>query len=338
MRILAGDIGGTHARLLFTDDEPRSVSRHVANYDCADYDSLLPIIDTFLSTHAIAPPFDAVGIAVAGPVIDGRVSVTNLPWEITVSALQNRLATGPVYLINDLAAVAFALPGLPAEALLPLHPIAGCKAPASLARAVVVGIGTGLGVAQLYCRRGHCEALGSEAGHAGFAPANAEQERLLGWLRREQAHVSVETLLSGSGIHRLYRFFRDDLGQESPQSDALIRQSKDPAATIVQQALAGNDALCIRTMECFVEILGAAAGNIALHCFPLDALYLIGGVAQPIVSLLRQPRFWQALIQKGPMRSHLERLPVALIVTASAGLEGALGYAREQYLADRENP
>jgi len=337
MRILAGDIGGTHARLLFTDDAPGSGCRHVTSYRCADYQGLLPIIDAFLSTHAIAAPFDAVALAVAGPVIEGRVSITNLPWEITVPALQRHLATGPVYLINDLAAVACALPGLPAETLL-LLPGAGAKPPASLSRAVVVGVGTGLGAAQLFCRRGHCEALSSEAGHAGFAPETAEQERLLGWLRKEQAHVSVEMLLSGPGIHRLYRFFRDEQGQESPQLDALIRHSRDPAAVIVQQALSGNDALCTRSMECFVEMLGSAVGNIALHCFPLDALYLVGGVAQAILPLLRQARFRRALARKGPMQTHLERLPLALVTSDSAGLEGALAHAREQCRQERGNP
>lgn len=329
MRILAGDIGGTHARLIYLDDGPGCPVRYGGSYACADYPEVMPVIEAFLSHHAIDKSFDAVCLAVAGPVFAGEAAITNLPWEISVDRLAAQLGTRNLFLINDLVAVAWAVQGLQPDRIVLLQ--AGLDQPATPRRAAVVGVGTGLGAAELVWSEGHYAALSSEAGHAGFAPATAEQEQLLAWLHQRHDRVSVEMLLSGNGIHKLYRFFRDVLGvTESSRVAARIAQADDPAALISRRALAADDELCTRTLACFVEILGAAVGDIALHYFPLNAIYLAGGVVAGIAPLLQDHRFLHALTRKGPMRTHLQKLSVTLIMSGTAGLDGAVAYARRQ--------
>lgn len=325
MRILAGDIGGTHARLLYLDDDPACPQRCIERYVCVRYSGLLPVIEAFLAQHSLVG-FDAVCLAIAGPVFSDRVSITNLPWEISGEALAARLGA-PVFLINDLTAVAYAVPELAPEAQVPLQP-GETETPL---KAAVVGVGTGLGAAHLVWCQERYVAFCSEAGHAGFAPATDEQAQLLAWLRQQYPHVGVETLLSGRGIHRLYRFFRDSLGE--PESRELAEQLavlEDPAPLISRHALVGDDALCLRALTCFVTILGTVVGDVALHYFPLNAIYLTGGVVRAIRPLLADGRFLRALANKGPMQPHLERLRMVLINSDTAGLEGALAYARQQ--------
>lgn len=335
MRILAGDIGGTHARLVYLDDDPDHPARHSGSYACADYPGLVAVIEAFLSKHAVDKCFDAVSLAVAGPVFAGGAAITNLPWKISVDSIASRLGTKNLFLINDLSAMAWAVPGLQPDGVALLQ--AGSGQPAIQPRAAVVGVGTGLGAAELIWSGAHLTVLSSEAGHAGFAPATAEQEQLLAWLHRRHDHVSVEMLLSGRGIHRLYRFFRDELGvSESGRLAARIAQADDPAALISGRALAADDALCCRTLACFVEILGAAVGDIALHYFPLNAIYLAGGVVAGVAPLLKDDRFLLALARKGPMESHLRRLSVYLITSATAGLDGAVAYARQRCAQDSD--
>jgi len=330
MRILAGDIGGTHARLIYVDDDPGCPVRHSGSYACAGYPGLMHVIEAFLSQHAIDKSFDAVCLAVAGPVFAGKVAITNLPWDIFDDRLAAHLGTRNLFLINDLVAVAWAVPGLQPDGIVLLQ--AGPDQASILRRAAVVGVGTGLGAAELVWSGKQYTVLSSEAGHAGFAAATAEQEQLLAWLHQRHDHVSVEMLLSGNGIRRLYRFFRDVLGvTESSRVAAQIAQADDPAALISRRALAADDELCTRTLACFVEILGAAVGDIALHYFPLNAIYLAGGVVVGIAPLLKDRRFLHALTRKGPMRTHLQKLSVTLIISGTAGLDGAVAYACRQY-------
>ncbi len=331
MRVLAGDIGGTHARLIYLDDDPACPVRIVTRYASARYDGMDAVIEAFLHQHDIRKPFDVACFAVAGPVVSATVSITNLPWEISTDALRALLATESVFLINDLVALAWAVPELPSEQVVVLQQGERGLEPSPPCRAAVVGVGTGLGAAHLVWFRDHYTVFSSEAGHAGFAPATAEQVRLLEWLRQQHNHVSIEMLLSGNGIHRLYRFFRDLPGvTESSRLAEQIAQADHPAALISQHALAADDALCTRTLSCFVELLGAAVGDIALHYFPLNAIYLAGGVAAGIAPLLADRRFLHALADKGPMQPHLQKLPVTLIMSGSAGLDGAVAYARRQ--------
>ncbi len=327
MRILAGDIGGTHARLVYLQDDSEPAIRYEKIYASIDYASLIEIIEHFLAHHAIQRPLDSVCLAVAGPVISGCVSLTNLPWRICEEELRLLLQTENGYLINDLVAVGYALPSLPEEALLVLQPGKGGREPVT--SAVVVGAGTGLGAAHLVSA-GEPHVFSSEAGHAAFSPANRIQLRLLEWLQQQYGYVSVEMLLSGRGIAALYRFFRDVVGVAESRSVSAALQRGDAAQIISEHAVAGDDPLSEQTLSCFIDIYAAAVGDITLHYFPVDAVYLAGGIAPKIQPLLlaKQDEFTSCFSNKGAMQSNLRAIPIRLIVDEGAGLHGAIAYAR----------
>ncbi len=336
MRILAGDIGGTHARLVYLQGnqgqaEPVPPVRHEKIYRCQDYASLTAVIEDFITLHNIQWPLDSVCLAVAGPVVDGRASLTNLPWQISEAALATRLKTERVSLINDLAAAAYAIPGLHDDAMVVLQQ-GEEKVDLTLPlNAAVIGVGTGLGAAHLIWQDNRYQALSSEAGHASFAAVNATQEHLLSWLHQKHDHVSAEMLLSGRGIHTLYQFFRDEVGLPESSAVNTAMQDADPAQVISEHAVAADDALCTQTLTCFIEIFAAVVGDITLHYYPVNAVYLVGGIAPKIQRLLVSSAFSEAFCNKGPRRDELQKLPVKLVTSAAPGLEGAIAYARSVY-------
>ncbi len=336
MRILAGDIGGTHTRLVYVQDDCDPSIRHERSYASADYMGLIEVIEAFLSHYDIQKPLDAACLAVAGPVISGYASLTNLPWQVGESELSSRLQTAHVSLINDLVAVAYAIPGLQDDDVFVVQPGKSCAGPEAIFDAVVIGAGTGLGAAHLVWQGDHYHALSSEAGHVGFAPETVMQEQLLSWLHRQHAHVSVEMLLSGCGIYTLYQFFRDELGLSESSLIREAMQNTDPARVISEHAVIGDDVLCTQTLASFIEIYAAVAGDIVLHHYPVSAVYLAGGIGPKLQSLLAcsASSFSEAFTNKGPMRGNLQKLPVKLIMDNSPGLDGAIVYARQQYLSE----
>jgi len=330
MRILAGDIGGTNTRLAYVQDDCVPPIRYEKTYASADYATLIEVIEAFVSRYDIYKPLDSVCLAVAGPVISGCASLTNLPWKVSEVELAALLRTGQVCLINDLVAAAYAIPDLHDDAVLVVQQGENSTEPTSGVDAVVVGVGTGLGAAHLTWQGSHYLAFSSEAGHAGFSPANATQIRLLNWLQQKHIHVSVEMVLSGRGIYTLYQFFRDELGLPESSAVNAEMQRNDPAQVISEHAVAGDDLLSERTLACFVEIYAAVVGDITLHYYPVNAVYLAGGIAPKIQSFLLSGAFTEPFSNKGPMRENLQKLPVKLIISDTPGLDGAIAHARQE--------
>jgi len=339
MRILAGDIGGTHTRLVYVQDDAEAAVRYEKSYSSRDYNSAVEVIEAFLSCYDIKLPLDVACLAVAGPVISGSASLTNLPWKITEQALSNALQTQHICLINDLVASGFAIPSLNDSAMLSIKQGRCDHQPPAEADAVVIGLGTGLGAAHLVWQGDHYRVLSSEVGHAAFAPGNEVQVRLLSWMQRQQSHVSVELLLSGRGIYTIYQFFRDEVGLPQARSIGLALQSGDPAQLISEHAIAGDDALCEQTLSCFIDIYAAVVGDIVLHYYPLAAVYLVGGIPAKIESLLvsRKKIFAQQFCNKGLMHDNLQQLPIKLVVDDSAGCDGAIIYARHYLSHSRDH-
>jgi glucokinase len=330
MRILAGDIGGTNTRLVYLDDDVAAPSRYEKTFVSADYDGVVEVIEAFLTGYEIKRSLDVACLAVAGPVISGAASLTNLPWKIAEKALGGLLKTKHAYLINDLVAAGFAIPFLDESALVTIKEAGGDPHSRITTGAVVIGVGTGLGAAHLVCQDDHYQVLSSEAGHAAFAPSNEIQCRLLNWIQQQHAHVSVELLLSGRGIYTLYQFFRDEAGLPESPSIAEALQSGDPAQLISAHALAADDPLCEQALSCFIDIYAAVIGDIALHYYPLDAVYLVGGIPAKILPLLMSKKNLIAALfcNKGLMYDNLQQLPIKLIIDDSVGLNGAIAYAR----------
>jgi glucokinase len=325
--LLAGDIGGTKTDLaLFSAAGGPRNPAHEAEFHSANYPDLSAMVREFLAARD--EPIDHACFDVAGPVIDGCAKITNLPWVVDANALARELRLPAVDLLNDLTATAYAIPILEPKDLDELS--AGSGDPQG-ARAVIAP-GTGLGEAFLTWDGGRFNAHASEGGHSDFAPAGALQSGLLDALRERLEHVSVERVCSGSGIPNIYRYLKDSgYAPESPAIAKQIAAAPDPTPVIMDAALdpAGRCPLCVATLDTFVEILGAEAGNLALKVLATGGVYLAGGIPPRIVPTLREGRFLQAFRRKGRLSSVMARMPVYVIVQQAA-LIGAASYGLMQ--------
>ncbi|MDP1989664.1 MAG: glucokinase, partial [Syntrophales bacterium] len=263
---------------------------------------------------------DRASLAIAGPVINGRATVTNLPWIADAEAIRQTFGFRSVRLLNDLAATARAVPLLEPAELHTLNP----GEPAAGGAIAVIAPGTGLGEAFLTWDGGGYREHASEGGHADFAPTSPLEVDLLRELRKELDHVSYEAVCSGPGLGRLYRFLRDRRVEEEPSwlADHLA-EAADAAPVIVDAALTEKDGLCIRAVRLFVSILGAEAGNLALKTLAAGGVYLGGGIAPRIIPFLDEGPFLAAFRRKGKMADLLFRVPVHMIIEPRAALIGA---------------
>lgn len=324
MKILAGDIGGTNTRILCA--EVHENDRHIIaekKYISADFTDLTQVLKQFTREHKITGDVHAACFAVAGPVKSGVVAVTNLPWVVNESELSDNFQIPRVKLINDFIAVVYGIEELNDLDTLTLQR-GNVNRKTNKPDAVVIGAGTGLGVAHRLWINNHYEAFSTEAGHAGFAPENEQQCQLLHWLQKKHSHVSLEMILSGRGLLSIYNFLREQyaLSESIVIRDAM--QTTDPAQVITKAALSNSDPVCQKTLECFVDIYGAAAANAALYFYPVDEVYIAGGIAARIKGKLQEQRFIDAFINKGLMSSNMEKIRIKLILQESVGLYGAL--------------
>ena len=330
MRIIAGDIGGTNTRLVYAEINASGrlvlAERH---YTSGEYNDFADVLKMFLSDHDVRVPVDAACFAIAGPVESAVVTVTNLPWVIHQQQLCELLKTPNVTLINDFVAVAHGIPELDDSDFVVLQQGLNSENKGINPDAAVVGAGTGLGVAHLVWQKDHYKPFSSEAGHVGFAPENKLQTELLAWMQQKHDHVSLEWLLSGKGLVTIYHFLHEVTGlSESPEvNDA--RRDADSAQVISEYALLQNDDLCLRTLEMFIDIYGAAAGNAALHYYPIGVLYIAGGIAAKIKDSMVDGRFTAAFNNKGAMSSVMKKITIKLISQDKVGLYGALSYAEK---------
>ena len=328
--LIAGDIGGTKT-LLALYDPAQGPRRPVAQdeFPSARYEGLESMVEEFLGRHrarAHAACFD-----VAGPVIDGRAQLTNLPWILEEKALCSRLGLERATLLNDLQAIAHAVPHLQADEL---HTIKPGRAQPQGAKAVIAP-GTGLGEAFLVWDGSEYMACPSEGGHADFAPGDELQAELLRFMRGRFARVGYERLCSGMGLPNIYDFLRESgRATPSPELAAKLEKAPDRTPLIVEAALRepNGDALCALTLRSFVSILGAEAGNLALKVLATGGVYVGGGIAPRILPRLEDGVFAQAFVNKGRFAGMLEGVPVHVIV-ARAALIGAAIYGLRQMQA-----
>jgi glucokinase len=325
--LLAGDIGGTKTSLALFD-ETKGVSSPVYSDRLlsARYPSLESLVRDFLgqagedAAHAV--------FAVAGPVIGGRSEITNLPWVIDESVLKEHLNLETARLINDLAAVAYAIPHLGPEDLETLQegkPVEG----GSLA---VIAPGTGLGEAYLTWDGERYLAFPSEGGHADFAPTSAIEAGLLRHLQERFGHVSYERIASGSGIPNIYNYLKAvGFAHEPDWLAKELAAADDPAPVIVQAAMKGDPHcdLCRTTLDIFISVLGSETGNLALKIMATGGVYLGGGIPPHIMPALTTGAFRQQFLNKGRFADLLEDFPVHVITDPGAGLRGAAYYLVE---------
>jgi glucokinase len=325
--LLSGDIGGTKTVLaVFSEQAGPAVPSHEKSFPSSRYPNLEAIIQKYLGT--IPETVDSGCFAVAGPVVAGRARITNLPWVIDAAQIQSAFGWKRVDLMNDLEAVAYAIPILPSSDICPLN----AGKPVAEGNIAVLAPGTGLGEAFLTSENGKYRAHASEGAHASFAPVNPTQIDLLSFLHEKKGfeHVSTERVCSGAlGIPNLYAFLKETgLAEEPGWLAETLAASDDPTPVIIKNALEPAQAceLCSKTLELFVEILGAEAGNQALKVMATGGIYLGGGIPPRILSSLQKPAFLEALRSKGRFRLLLTEIPVHVILNPKAGLLGAAAF------------
>ena len=324
--LIAGDIGGTKTLLALY--EPESGARKPllqAEFHSADYRSLDEIIAAFIAD--IKRPVRAACFDVAGPVVRGRAQLTNLPWTLDEALMQQALGLERVMLLNDLKAVAYAVPHLLPEDVLTVNEgEAEPQGPIG-----VVAPGTGLGEAFLIWSGSAYIACSSEGGHSDFGPANPEQAALWKFVADRYGHVGNERVCSGSGLPNIYDFLRDS--GRVPESAAMAAQlaaAADRTPLIVQAAVQdAADALCQASVDLFVSILAGEAGNLALKVLATGGVFLGGGIPPRILSRIDRDRFMHAFANKGRFTGLLEKIPVK-IITTQAALLGAALYGLDQ--------
>jgi len=262
--LIAGDIGGTKTDLaIFSNEGGPHAPLAEAKFHSADYPSLQAIVKEFLARSK--KPVDRACFAVAGPVIDGRVKTTNLPWVVEETSLAGELNINlqSVHLLNDLEAIARAVPILRPSDVRTIN----AGAPVSKGAIAVIAPGTGLGESFLTWDGSRYVAHSSEGGHSDFAPTDRRQIRLLEYMLKKFDHVSFEHVCSGIGIPNIYGYLRDVEGiAEEPEVAAQVASAVDPSFVIIDQAVdpGSRSKLCAATIELFVSILASEASNRAV--------------------------------------------------------------------------
>jgi len=327
--LLAGDIGGTKTLLgLYKPETGVRQPITQAEFPSAKYPGLEEIVREFLAqinqTVAYAC-FD-----VAGPVIGGRAHLTNLPWSLSEEELRRDLGLKGVALLNDLKAIAYAVPHLQPADLYTLNP----GNPVPHGAIAVIAPGTGLGEAFLVWSGTEYIACSSEGGHANFGPTDETQAELWRHVSKQYGHVSYERVCSGQGLPNVYDFLRDTgYAQEPPEFAAKLAAAPDRTPLIVAAALEdpGANPLGAATLDIVVSILGTEAGNLALKVLATGGVYLAGGIPKRILPHLEDGRFMRAFASKGRFTDLLNNIPVHAVVSRVA-LVGAAQYGLDHLL------
>ena len=332
--VISADIGGT--KTLLHAAESRDGNSQVCYerlYPSRDYPSFSDVLRDFLDQPKVVElggkPVAAC-FAVAGPIAQQTVSLTNLPWVMDSEALAEEFSIPAVKLINDFKAVALSIDILSPDDLVTLQP----GKPHAQGVRVVLGAGTGMGGAWLIWQEGgYISSLSSEAGHTDFAPADALQDQLLLYLRKKFGHVSIERLLSGPGMTNIFNFVFDSFGAGLGVSGLeQVRLNDNSAAQVSDLAFQHKHPIAVKTMDLFVEIYGAYAGNLALAGLSRGGVYVAGGIAPKIIDKLREGGFMKAFCDKGRFSALMGEIPVHVIMNPKAGLLGATREAQHMLL------
>jgi glucokinase len=323
--ILAGDIGGTKCNLALYELDGQShhkiVKLHYESHEFPTFDEMISkfLLDARDETKGASPlPIDAAGFGVAGPVIDRRVKATNLPWVVDVSSLAAQLGTKHVVLLNDLEATGYSVAHLEPSEISTLN--RGVPSPCSTQ--AVLAAGTGLGEAILFWDGAKYAVAGTEGGHTDFAPRTEQEIELLRYMKKHYEYVSVELILSGRGFRTIHSFL--DPSVEHPSFSGA---DADAAPEITRLALAGQCAVCVQTLDLWVNIYGAEAGNLALKVLARGGVWVAGGIAPKIRKKMEDGAFFKAFCEKEKFAGLLAQIPIQMVLNEEAPLIGAMSQA-----------
>lgn len=326
--ILAGDIGGTKTALgVYSYEKGIGLPLAQETFASAKYACLEDVVAEFRLKFDFA--IEKAAFGVAGPVSGGKAVITNLPWTIDEEQLQDTLGISSVKLLNDLEAIAWSVSSLEETDMYALN---DNGAPVKGGTIAVIAPGTGLGEAFLVWDGSRYLAHASEGGHADFAPTNELEIELLRYLLKKHDHVSYEMVCSGIGIPNIYNFYKDGGRIEEPSWFAReLENVQDPTPSIINTALkkAGSCPICAATLDMFISLLGAEAGNMALKILPTGGVYLGGGIPPRILPQLQKGLLMQSFLHKGRMSKLLANMPVNVILKTDMALTGAAYYGFE---------
>jgi glucokinase len=326
--IIAGDVGGTKARIGLFERRAGKVEMAISEqYVSGEHPSLEAIISAFLEKHsaAITSRLEAACFGLPGPVVNGRIKVTNLPWEVVQSDVGSTLGLTKIKLVNDLVSTAAAIPHFESSSLHTIYEGRG-----SVDRGgscVVVAPGTGMGHSLIHREAGWSVLLPSEGGHANFAPSTKLEIELLEYLQTKISHVSVESVLCGPGIVNIYNFLRDTGRGEEPAELRGHDPSVNVTATVTKHALEGTSDICVQALDIFCGMLGAHCSNVVLSWLATGGVFLGGGIPPKIASLLERGSFLEGYMRKGKQKERVEATPVFIIKDDYAALYGAAAIA-----------
>jgi glucokinase len=320
--ILAGDVGGTKVHLALYDfiDGKLEYSRD-QRFSAKNYSGLEEIVKEFLGAQKVT----AACFGVPGPVRNGRLRLTNLPWTLDSRELSASLSVNHVFLINDLEANGYGVAELTPEQIFTLSE----GDTSQIGNRALIAAGTGLGEALLIWN-GHTHTpYPSEGGHVDYAPRNEDEIDLLRFLKQKyNGRVSYERVISGMGLTAIYEFLREVRGMEEPAWLAeRFAADGDPNSVITELALAAKSEICQKALDMFASAYGAEAGNIALKLLSVGGVYIGGGIAPKILEKLKDGAFMRAFTDKGRMSQLLINMPVRVILDSRAALLGAAAYA-----------
>ena len=327
--LLVGDVGGTKTSLaVFSPASGPRVPLAERTFASADFPDLKKLVVEFLSGVELV--VEQASLGVAGPVLDNQAKITNLDWQIDAGELKDALNLSQIHLLNDLVAMSAAVPRLSKDDLFTLIP--GKPEPGG--SIALIAPGTGLGEAYLTWDGNRYHPYGSEGGHSDFAPSSKLEIKLLQYLRAQFGHVSCERVCSGSGIPNIYTFLKDRGYAEEPEWLAKkIDRANDHTPVIIKAALDKKkpSELCRLTLNTFINILGAEAGNLALKVLSTGGVYLGGGIPPRILTELKKGKFRKSFLGKGRMKDILQNIPVNVITNPKAGLIGAAYYGLDRW-------
>nr|WP_314498937.1 glucokinase [uncultured Chryseobacterium sp.] len=318
---LAADVGGTKTDFaLFRIDKNKLVCIKNQRYATTDHSSFVKAIRHFHEDKTSV--IDCACLGVAGTVDSDKVRGVNFAWEIDSRKLESDLDIKKVLLINDLQANAYGLSALGDSDYKILSKGEGTKG-----NAVVISPGTGLGEAGLYWDGSHYHPYATEGGHSNFSPGNELDLELWKFLHKKFNHVSWERVISGQGINNIYEFLRNYRDIKEP--DWLTEQIKgeNPSKVISAAAIEKTDPVCIETMQLFLQYLAVESSQLALKANATGGIYIGGGIAPKILSLIDKKEFYKNFIAVGRMEHLLKTIPIKVVLNDKTALMGAAYYA-----------
>ncbi len=322
--VLAGDIGGTKTNLgLYAVGPQHALSPlRERSYSSHQYGGLDAVVREFLAGRSERPAAAAFGIA--GPVFEGVVVTTNLPWKVEANQLAGVIGCDRVRLMNDLETTAYGALFLPPGDIHTLH-----HGTPRRGHCAVIAAGTGLGQALLFWDGKRHRPAASEGGHADFAPRGDLQAAFFDFLRQQYPRVSYEHVLSGPGLYNIFRFFDEGLQRPVDPGVRDRLKTQDPSAVVGEAGVSGTCATCEEAVNMFVSVYGAQAGNLALTLMAVGGVFIGGGIVTKMLPKMTAGGFMEGFTAKEPFTDLMREIPVRIILNPKASRLGAAQVAAE---------